>query len=75
MAARPPRFALITPLSDTYRVDVPGRGGLATQGNILHHECTIEEDHRPVAPISKRWFRIRDTFGVVLVPGTIDPLR
>ena len=49
-------------------------GGLETQGNILHHEYTIEENRRPVATISKRWFRIRDTYGIEVVPGTIDPL-
>ena len=27
-----------------------------------------------MATISKRWFRIRDTCGVELVPDTIDPL-
>ena len=68
------RKALITPLRDRYTVDLPGRGGLETQGNILHHEYTIEENRRPVATISKRWFRIRDTYGIEVVPGTIDPL-
>jgi uncharacterized protein YxjI len=66
--------ALITPLRDRYAVDVPNGQGLETQGNILHHEYTIEQGGRPVATISKRWFRIRDTYGVEVVPGTIDPL-
>jgi uncharacterized protein YxjI len=66
--------ALITPLRDRYTVDLPGGQDLETQGNILHHEYTIEQGGRPVATISKRWFRIRDTYGVEVVPGTIDPL-
>ena len=66
--------ALITPLRDRYTVDVPGQPGLETQGNILHHEYTIEQGGRPVATISMRWFRIRDTYGIDVVPGTIDPL-
>ena len=66
--------ALITPLRDRYTVDVPGQPELETQGNILHHEYTIEQGGRPVATISKRWFRIRDTYGIEVVPGTIDPL-
>jgi uncharacterized protein YxjI len=66
--------ALITPLRDRYTVDLPGRAQLETQGNILHHEYTVEENHRPVATISQRWFRIRDTYGIEVVPGTIDPL-
>jgi uncharacterized protein YxjI len=68
------RKALITPLRARYSVDLPGGGGFETQGNILHHEYTIEDNRRPVASISKRWFRIRDTYGVEVVPGTIDPL-
>jgi uncharacterized protein YxjI len=57
-----------------YTADLPGRGGLETQGDILHHEHMIEENRRPVATISKRWFRIRDTYGIEVLPGTIDPL-
>ncbi len=66
--------ALITPLRDRYTVDVPGQPGLETQGNILHHEYTIEQSGRKVATVSKSWFRIRDTYGIEVVPGTIDPL-
>ena len=35
--------ALITPLRDRYTVDLPGQPELETQGNILHHEYTIEQ--------------------------------
>jgi uncharacterized protein YxjI len=66
--------ALITPLRDRYSIDRPGQPELETQGNLLHHEYTIEQGGRPVATISKRWFRIRDTYGVEVAPGTIDPL-
>jgi uncharacterized protein YxjI len=68
------RKALITPLRDRYTIDVPDRGELETQGNILYHEYTIEEHRRPVATISRRWFRIRNTYGIQVAPGTIDPL-
>jgi len=66
--------ALITPLRDRYTVDLPGRGGLETQGNILHHEYTIDQAGRTVARISKSWFRVRDTYGIEVVPNTVDPL-
>jgi len=66
--------ALITPLRDRYAVNLPGQPDLETQGNILHHEYTIEQGGRPVATISKRWFRVRDTYSIDVVPGTIDPL-
>jgi uncharacterized protein YxjI len=68
------RKALITPLRDRYSIEVPGQEGLETQGNLLQHEYTIEQRGKPVATISKRWFRIRDTYGIQVSPGTIDPL-
>jgi uncharacterized protein YxjI len=68
------RKALITPLRDRYSIDVPGRGQLETKGNLLYHEFTIEMNGQKVAEISKRWFRIRNTYGIEVVPGTIDPL-
>jgi uncharacterized protein YxjI len=66
--------ALITPLRDRYTVELPGQPELETQGNILHHEYSIEQGGRRVATISKNWFRIRDTYGIEVQPGTIDPL-
>ena len=68
------RKALFTPLRDRYTIDVPGRGDLETQGNILYHEYTIEQNRQPVATISRRWFRVRNTYGIQVAPGTIDPL-
>jgi uncharacterized protein YxjI len=66
--------ALTTPLRDRYTIDVPGQDSLETQGNLLYHEYTIEQHRTPVATITKRWFRVRDTYGIQVVPGTIDPL-
>ena len=41
---------------------------------MLDHEYEIEEDGRKVAQVSKRWFRIRDTYGVEIAPGQNDVL-
>lgn len=68
------RKALITPLRDRYTISIPGSTDLSTQGNILQHEYRIERDGTPVANISKRWFRIRDTYGVDIAPGQDDLL-
>src|SRR5436189_5386112 len=65
--------ALITPLRDRYEVSVPGQPDMETQGNILHHQYTVEQSGRRVAEISKSWFRVRDTYGIEVVPGTVDP--
>jgi uncharacterized protein YxjI len=66
--------ALITPLRDRYEMDVAGGGKMETKGNILSHEYTIEQNGKPVAEISKRWFRVRDTYSIDVTPGSIDPL-
>jgi uncharacterized protein YxjI len=66
--------ALITPLRDRYAIDIPGSPGMSTKGNILQHEYHIESNGMPVATISKRWFRIRDTYGVEIAPGQDDLL-
>ena len=41
---------------------------------MLDHEYEIEEDGRKVAEVSKRWFRVRDTYGVEIAPGQNDIL-
>jgi uncharacterized protein YxjI len=38
------------------------------QGNFVDHEYTIERDGDKIAEVSKRWFRVRDTYGVEVVP-------
>ncbi len=41
---------------------------------IVDHEYTIERDRDKVAEVSKRWFRVRDTYGVEVAPGENDIL-
>ena len=53
---------------------VEGGPDLAVQGNIVDHEYEIEADGRKVAEISKRWFRVADTYGVEVMPGQNDVL-
>ena len=61
--------ALITPLRDRWQIDVPGGQNLTTQGNILNHQYRIERGRLTVASVSKKWFRIRDSYGVEVAPG------
>ena len=42
---------------------------MTTQGNILDHEYEIETRGTKVAEVSRRWFRVRDTYGVQIAPG------
>jgi uncharacterized protein YxjI len=66
--------ALISPLRDRFTVDLEDGGRLEVEGDILDHEYQITRDGIPVANISKRWFRVRDTYGVAVVPGQNDAL-
>ena len=62
--------ALITPLRERYSVDIPGAQDLEVQGNLLDHEYRIGN----VAEISKKWFRISDSYGIEIAPGQNDVL-
>jgi len=66
--------ALITPLRDRWTVKIRSGPDLDVQGNILDHEYEIEEGRRKVAQVSKKWFRIRDTYGVEVAPDQDDVL-
>ena len=61
--------ALITPLRERWVVDVEDGQDLHAQGNFVDHEYTIERDGNKIAEVSKRWFRVRDTYGVEVAPG------
>jgi uncharacterized protein YxjI len=61
--------AMVTPLRDRWQIDVPGGQNLSTQGNILHHEYRIERGRQTIATVSKKWFRVRDSYGVEVTPG------
>jgi uncharacterized protein YxjI len=61
--------ALITPLRDRFAIELEEGGELHAKGNIVDHEYEIERDGDKVAEISKRWFRIRDTYGIEIAPA------
>ena len=66
--------ALITPLGDRFSIEFEAGGELSAKGNILDHEYTIERDGDKVAEVSKRWFRIRDTYGIEVAPQQDEAL-
>jgi uncharacterized protein YxjI len=66
--------AFVTPLRDRFTVDLEGGGDLEVEGNILDHEYQITRDGIPVANVSKRWFRVRGSYGVAIVGGQDDAL-
>jgi uncharacterized protein YxjI len=66
--------ALITPVRERWVVKIKGGPDLQVQGNILDHEYSIGEGRDKVAEVSKKWFRLRDSYGVSIDPGQDDVL-
>ena len=66
--------AMITPLRERWIVKLDDGPDLHVQGNIVDHEYRLERDGAKIAEVSKRWFRVRDTYGVEVSPGEDDVL-
>ncbi len=66
--------ALISPLRERYSVELAAGGDWTVQGNIVDHEYEISADGARIAEVGKKWFRIRDTYGIEVSPGQDDAL-
>lgn len=66
--------AMITPLRERWTVNVRNGPDFEIQGNILDHEYRIEQGRNRIAEVSKKWFRLRDSYGVEIDPGQDDIL-
>lgn len=60
--------ALISPLRERWKVDLADDREWQVQGNVVDHEYEIDADGRKIAEVSKKWFRVRDTYGVEVAP-------
>ncbi len=59
-------------IRDRFHIDVEDGPDMKAHGNIVDHEYEIERDGDTVAEVSKKWFRIRDSYGVEIDRG-VDP--
>ena len=66
--------ALVSPLRDRYSISLENGEGMEAKGNIVDHEYKIERGGDKVAEVSKRWFRMRDTYGIEIAPDQDDAL-
>jgi uncharacterized protein YxjI len=66
--------ALITPLRDRFSISVEDGEDMEAKGNIVDHEYKIERGGDKAAEVSKRWFRVRDTYGIEIETGQDDAL-
>jgi uncharacterized protein YxjI len=66
--------AMITPVRERFTVNIQGGPDIDIQGNLLDHEYKFEQGGRKIAETSKKWFRLRDSYGVEIDPGQNDIL-
>jgi uncharacterized protein YxjI len=66
--------ALISPLRERYDVHLDAGGEWKVQGNIVDHQYEIEGPNGKIAEVGKKWFRVRDTYGVQVEAGNDDAL-
>jgi uncharacterized protein YxjI len=66
--------AFISPLRERYDVSFESGGAWKVQGNIVDHQYKIENDAGEIAEVGKKWFRVRDTYGIQVSPGHDDAL-
>jgi uncharacterized protein YxjI len=64
--------ALISPVRDRFTVKIKNGPDMEVKGNILDHEYTIGEGQDKISEVSKKWFRLRDTYGVEIETGQDD---
>jgi uncharacterized protein YxjI len=63
----------IVGIRDRFHIDVDDGPDMKAHGNIVDHEYEIEQDGDSVAEVSKKWFRIRDSYGVA-IDADADPV-
>lgn len=65
---------VVNVVRDHFKLKLDDGRELELTGNFLDHEYEFTEGRNKVAEVSKKWFRIRDTYGVQIEPGYDDIL-
>ena len=66
--------ALISPLRERYDVDLAAGGDMEGAGQHRRPRVRDRATGGKVAEVGKRWFRVRDTYGIEVAPGQDDAL-
>jgi len=59
---------------DRFHVELDHGEDLKVHGNVVDHEYEVERDGHEIAKISKKWFRVRDTYGIEIADVQDAPL-
>lgn len=65
---------LVNVLGDDFKLTLDDGKELKLKGNFLDHEYSFYDGNNKVGEVSKKWFRVRDTYGVQIEPGYDDIL-
>jgi uncharacterized protein YxjI len=68
------RPAFFSPIHHRYEIDLAGGARLEAVGSFADKDWELKDGGHVVGRISRRWFRIRDTYGVEVEPGGDDAL-
>ena len=68
------RPAFFSPLKHRYEIDLADGERLEAVGNFRDKDWELTGGGQVVGRISRKWFRIRDTYGVEVEPGADDAL-
>lgn len=65
--------AVFSPLHHRAHIDLRDGGGrLEAVGNLIDKDFEIRDGDQVVARISRKWFTVRDAYGVDVAPGQND---
>lgn len=56
-------------IRDHFKIEVENGADLEAHGKVLDHEYKVERHGEPVAWVSKKWFRVRESYGIEIIPG------
>jgi uncharacterized protein YxjI len=66
--------AIFSPLHHRSVIELASGGEMEAVGNILDHEFEVKANGFVVAQISRRWFTVRDAYGIDVAPSQDDAL-
>jgi uncharacterized protein YxjI len=61
-------------IREHYEIEVDDGKDLKAHGNFLDHEYEIERDGKKVAEVSRKFFSIRESYGIRMAPDQDVPL-
>jgi len=56
--------ALVNPIRDRFSIAITDGDDMTATGNVIDHEYTIKRGGSVVANVSKKWFSVRDSYGI-----------